>query len=69
MYTLTLYWNLLTNSTQCVRAYVNESKVFVTMVLILIFAEVLGLYGSVLHLLRRDTILASLPYLSDLSLP
>jgi V-type H+-transporting ATPase proteolipid subunit len=32
----------------CVRAYVHESKVFVTMVLILIFAEVLGLYGYVL---------------------
>lgn len=30
---------------QCVRAYVQESKVFVGMVLILIFAEVLGLYG------------------------
>lgn len=33
---------------QCVRAYVYESKVFVSMVLILIFAEVLGLYGQVL---------------------
>ena len=33
---------------QCVRAYVRETKVFVTMVLILIFAEVLGLYGCVL---------------------
>ena len=32
---------------QCVRAYVFESKVFVTMVLILIFGEVLGLYGYV----------------------
>jgi hypothetical protein len=32
---------------QCVRAYVTESKVFVSMVLILIFAEVLGLYGYV----------------------
>ena len=32
---------------QCVRAYVYESKVFVTMVLILIFGEVLGLYGCV----------------------
>ncbi len=31
----------------CVRAYVHESKVFVSMVLILIFAEVLGLYGCV----------------------
>ena len=30
---------------QCVRAYVYESRVFVTMVLILIFGEVLGLYG------------------------
>ncbi|EED82274.1 predicted protein, partial [Postia placenta Mad-698-R] len=32
----------------CVRAYVHESKVFVTMVLILIFGEVLGLYGYVI---------------------
>ncbi|THH05509.1 hypothetical protein EW146_g9883 [Bondarzewia mesenterica] len=32
----------------CVRAYVYESRVFVAMVLILIFAEVLGLYGYVL---------------------
>lgn len=32
---------------QCVRAYVYESKVFVSMVLILIFGEVLGLYGYV----------------------
>ncbi|KAL9711295.1 v-type proton ATPase 16 kDa proteolipid subunit 2 [Leucoagaricus gongylophorus] len=29
----------------CVRAFLNESRVFVSMVLILIFAEVLGLYG------------------------
>ena len=34
---------------QCVRAYVFESKVFVTMVLILIFGEVLGLYGYVIR--------------------
>ena len=33
---------------KCVRAYVYESKVFVSMVLVLIFAEVLGLYGCVL---------------------
>ena len=36
---------LLKRRNQCVRAYVHESKVFVSMVLILIFAEVLGLYG------------------------
>ncbi|KAF8502525.1 V-type ATPase [Gautieria morchelliformis] len=35
----------------CVRAYVNESKVFVAMVLILIFAEVLGLYGLIVALI------------------
>ena len=35
---------------QCVRAYVYESRVFVSMVLMLIFAEVLGLYGCVLPL-------------------
>ncbi|KAF8326969.1 V-type ATPase [Cantharellus anzutake] len=32
----------------CVRAYVYESRVFVGMVLILIFSEVLGLYGLVI---------------------
>jgi len=35
----------------CVRAYVHESKVFVSMVLILIFAEVLGLYGLIIALI------------------
>jgi len=35
----------------CVRAYVYESKVFVTMILILIFAEVLGLYGLIVALI------------------
>lgn len=40
--TIVLFAN---TSRQCVRAYVHESKVFVSMVLILIFAEVLGLYG------------------------
>ncbi|PPQ65395.1 hypothetical protein CVT26_000020 [Gymnopilus dilepis] len=37
----------------CVRAYVHESKVFVTMVLILIFAEVLGLYGLIVALIMN----------------
>jgi V-type H+-transporting ATPase proteolipid subunit len=37
---------------QCVRAYVYEGRVFVSMVLILIFAEVLGLYGCVAPLSR-----------------
>jgi F0F1-type ATP synthase membrane subunit c/vacuolar-type H+-ATPase subunit K len=36
-----------------VRSYMKQSKVFVGMVLILIFAEVLGLYGSV-NLRVRD---------------
>ncbi|KAF8516834.1 hypothetical protein BU17DRAFT_50523 [Hysterangium stoloniferum] len=35
----------------CVRAYLHESKVFVAMVLILIFAEVLGLYGLIVALI------------------
>lgn len=38
----------------CVRAYVYESKVFVTMVLILIFAEVLGLYGLIVALIMNS---------------
>jgi len=37
----------------CVRALVNESKVFVSMVLILIFAEVLGLYGLIVALIMN----------------
>jgi len=37
----------------CVRAYVHESKVFVGMVLILIFAEVLGLYGLIVALIMN----------------
>jgi len=37
----------------CVRAYVRETKVFVVMVLILIFAEVLGLYGLIVALIMN----------------
>lgn len=38
-----------------VRAYMEQSRVFVGMVLILIFGEVLGLYGYVLReSLARD---------------
>jgi len=37
----------------CVRAYIFESKIFVTMVLILIFAEVLGLYGLIVALIMN----------------
>lgn len=35
----------------CVRAYAYQSKLFVGMVLILIFAEVLGLYGLIVSLI------------------
>lgn len=37
-----------------VRAYMEQSRVFVGMVLILIFGEVLGLYGYVLHTFSWD---------------
>ncbi|KAI4520610.1 ATP synthase subunit C-domain-containing protein [Schizophyllum commune] len=37
----------------CVRAFVHEQKVFVSMVLILIFAEVLGLYGLIVALIMN----------------
>ena len=40
---------------QCVRAYLHEAKVFVAMVLILIFAEVLGLYGHVHSIVAQFT--------------
>lgn len=39
----------------CVRAYVHESRVFVAMVLILIFAEVLGLYGLIVALILNTS--------------
>jgi V-type H+-transporting ATPase proteolipid subunit len=38
----------------CVRAYVYEARVFVAMVLILIFAEVLGLYGLIVALIMNS---------------
>lgn len=38
----------------CVRAYVYESKMFVAMVLILIFGEVLGLYGLIVALIMNS---------------
>lgn len=37
--------NVSANLKQGVRAYMQQSRIFVGMVLILIFAEVLGLYG------------------------
>ncbi|KAH7928386.1 V-type ATPase [Leucogyrophana mollusca] len=40
----------------CVRAYVHEQRVFVSMVLILIFAEVLGLYGLIVALLMNTRV-------------
>ncbi|KZV70204.1 V-type ATPase [Peniophora sp. CONT] len=43
----------------CVRAYVTESKVFVSMVLILIFAEVLGLYGLIVALIMNTAVTGS----------
>ncbi|KAF8555235.1 V-type ATPase [Imleria badia] len=42
----------------CVRAYVHEQRIFVSMVLILIFAEVLGLYGLIVALLMNTRVSA-----------
>ncbi|KAG2070369.1 V-type ATPase [Suillus decipiens] len=42
----------------CVRAYVHEQRVFVGMILILIFAEVLGLYGLIVALLMNTKVTA-----------
>ncbi|TRM61085.1 ATP synthase subunit C-domain-containing protein [Schizophyllum amplum] len=39
----------------CVRAFVHEQRVFVSMVLILIFAEVLGLYGLIVALIMNTS--------------
>ena len=39
---------LVSYLSQGVRAYMQQSRIFVGMVLILIFGEVLGLYGYVL---------------------
>ncbi len=36
---------IYTDGTKGVRAYMQQSRIFVGMVLILIFGEVLGLYG------------------------
>ncbi|KAL0095847.1 V-ATPase proteolipid subunit C-like domain-containing protein [Phycomyces blakesleeanus] len=47
----------------CVRGYARENRVFVTMVLILIFAEVLGLYGLIVALIlnaKADNTLCTL---------
>lgn len=41
---------LVFDLSQGVRAYMQQSRIFVGMVLILIFGEVLGLYGYVLFL-------------------
>jgi len=35
----------------CVRGYAQQARLFVTMVLVLIFAEVLGLYGLIIALI------------------
>jgi len=43
----------------CVRAYVHETRVFVSMVLILIFAEVLGLYGLIIALIMNNTAISN----------
>lgn len=40
----------------CVRAYVHEQRIFVGMVLILIFAEVLGLYGLIVALIMNTRV-------------
>ncbi|KAI8054370.1 V-type ATPase [Syncephalis plumigaleata] len=37
----------------CVRSYARQPRMFVTMVLILIFAEVLGLYGLIVALIMN----------------
>ena len=38
-----------------IRSYMQQSRIFVGMVLILIFAEVLGLYGLIVALLMNTT--------------
>jgi hypothetical protein len=40
-----LVWKFVLTTRQGVRAYMQQSRIFVGMVLILIFGEVLGLYG------------------------
>ncbi|KAJ8509254.1 hypothetical protein ONZ45_g4450 [Pleurotus djamor] len=42
----------------CVRAYVQEARVYVSMILILIFAEVLGLYGLIVGLIMNSKTLS-----------
>ena len=38
----------------CVRAYGKQDKIFVAMILMLIFAEALGLYGLIISLLMNN---------------
>ena len=45
----------VTNISQGVRSFMRQSRIFVGMVLILIFAEVLGLYGYVWRYHSRFT--------------
>lgn len=45
-----------TDGSQGVRAYMQQSRIFVGMVLILIFGEVLGLYGYALRLHRGSAV-------------
>lgn len=42
-----------------VRSYMQQSRIFVGMVLILIFGEVLGLYGSVVFQSKTTLVLTS----------
>lgn len=48
-----------------VRAYMQQSRIFVGMVLILIFGEVLGLYGYVSHPRARKKIITDIAFQSD----
>mmetsp|Transcript_50318 Transcript_50318/g.89878 ORF Transcript_50318/g.89878 Transcript_50318/m.89878 type:complete len:170 (-) Transcript_50318:628-1137(-) len=39
----------------CVRAYAKQEKIFVAMILMLIFAEALGLYGLIISLIMNNS--------------
>ncbi|KAJ3111104.1 v-type proton ATPase 16 kDa proteolipid subunit 2 [Phlyctochytrium bullatum] len=45
----------------CVRGYLYQPKLFVGMVLILIFAEVLGLYGLIVSLIMNTRVTKDCP--------
>ena len=50
---LTAGWAVGVMGESCVRAFLHQPKMFVGMILMLIFAEVIGLYGLIIALIMN----------------